>query len=138
MQCNRESQQLAALPVHPLPDLPELDGWQLLLSAGLKQVTLDLDAVSRLPHVEVVDTAVCLDGWAAGPLRRSGALLSGVLGRATRPFVAVSAGDLRAVLSGARLPVETLLANSLNGEPLPREHGGPAPHNGVGDCGDGR
>jgi len=128
MQHDPQPQPLVALPVHPLPELPGFDAWRLLVSDGAKRVALDLDAVSRLPHAEVVDAFACLEGWTAGPLRWRGVGLStllGVLGTASRPFVAVSAGDFRTVLPLVRAPAETLLADALNGEPLPREHGGP-------------
>jgi DMSO/TMAO reductase YedYZ molybdopterin-dependent catalytic subunit len=118
----------APLPAHPVPDLPGPQEWRLVLQNGDRSAALDLSAIDQLPHVEVVDTFACLEGWTAGPLRWRGVPLRTLLdsiGGTRRGWLAVSAPDFRSVMPLAELPDETLLADGLDGRPLPREHGGP-------------
>lgn len=123
-----EMPEHAALPVHPVPELPDLETWNLVLGDESHSVALDRAAVARLPHVELVDTFTCLEGWSTGPLRWRGVPLSAVLdafGGGDGAYLAVAAGDFRAVMARGDLPADTLLADALDGKPLPREHGGP-------------
>ena len=117
-----------SLPVHGIPNLPDPQDWQLVVHSGDRAVTLDIRAVERLPHAELMDTFTCLAGWTAGPLRWRGVRLSTLLkelGGARDGWIAVSAPDFCSVLPLAHLPAETLLADALDDRPLPREHGGP-------------
>lgn len=127
MQHIYEAEHLAALPVHPLPQLTDLDDWQLRISGAARSIALDLVAVKRLLQTCVVEPFTCLEGWTAGPLHWRGVLLATLLGllETHGAFVAVSAGDFCTVMALKSLPAETLLADSLNGKDLPREHGGP-------------
>lgn len=127
MRHGPNAQWLSSLPVHPLPELPDPGRWRVLIGSGAEIIPLDLDAIAALAHTELIDPFTCLEGWTAGPLHWRGVPLSTLLGLlVTRgPFVAVSAGDFCAVLSLESLPAETLLADSLDGRTLPREHGGP-------------
>jgi DMSO/TMAO reductase YedYZ molybdopterin-dependent catalytic subunit len=128
MQPIPEPPSPTSLPVHPVPELPNIETWQLVLQSGDRSLTLDPDAVAQLPHVELADTFTCLEGWTTGPLRWRGVPLSALLeslGGAARGWLAVSAPDFRSVIPLAELPAETLLADGLDGRPLPREHGGP-------------
>jgi DMSO/TMAO reductase YedYZ molybdopterin-dependent catalytic subunit len=99
-----------------------------VLHGGDRAVTLSVQTVKRLPHTDFVDTFTCLAGWTAGPLRWRGVRLSTLLkelGNVRGRWIAVSAPDLCSVLPLTNLPAETLLADALDGRPLPREHGGP-------------
>jgi DMSO/TMAO reductase YedYZ molybdopterin-dependent catalytic subunit len=111
-----------------VPELPDVDGWQLEIRNGKRLASFDAAALARLPHTDLDDTFTCLAGWTAGPLHWRGVRLSAVLdavGGARSGWAAVSAPDFRSVMPLDELPEETLLADSLDGRPLPREHGGP-------------
>jgi DMSO/TMAO reductase YedYZ molybdopterin-dependent catalytic subunit len=123
-----DSSNATPLPVHEMPAMPEAQEWELVLRNDDRVVRLDISALGRLPHVELVDTFTCLAGWTAGPLRWRGVRLSTLLDKlagADGGWLAVSAPDFRSVVALEHLPDETLLADSLDGRPLPQEHGGP-------------
>jgi len=119
----------AGLPLHPMPELPDAQSWVLTLADGSREVTLDRAALAALPHVDLVDSFTCLEGWTVGPLAWRGVLLGELLAElpsmAAGPYLAVSAPDTCAVLAVSDLPADCLLAERLNGAPLPSEHGGP-------------
>jgi DMSO/TMAO reductase YedYZ molybdopterin-dependent catalytic subunit len=129
MDPSSQTDSLSALPVHPLPDLPDVGGWSLTLQDGEISCTLDPAAVASLLHVDLEDSLTCLEGWTAGPLRWRGVPLDVLLEcigcEATASHLAVVAPDICAVLGFAGLPAGTILADSLDGAPLAREHGGP-------------
>jgi DMSO/TMAO reductase YedYZ molybdopterin-dependent catalytic subunit len=128
MQPTSDLPNARSFPVHDMPDLPDPRDWEIVIRNGDYAITLDSEAVARLPHTELVDTFTCLAGWTAGPLRWRGVRLSTALGKlaGTRSgYLAVSAPDFCSVLPLEDLPEEALLADSLDGHPLPPEHGGP-------------
>ncbi len=128
MQSTENAPNPAPLPVHAVPYLPPAEAWQLVLQNGAQTLTLDVGAVAALSHVDLVDTLTCLEGWSAGPLHWHGIPLSALLDAVGGPavgWIAVSAPDFRSVIPLDELPETAMLADALDGRPLPREHGGP-------------
>jgi DMSO/TMAO reductase YedYZ molybdopterin-dependent catalytic subunit len=126
---SNRAEVLPVLPVHPVPDLPDAAGWSLTLQDGEISCILDQPAVASLLHVDLEDTFTCLEGWSTEPLRWRGVPLDVLLEcigcEATASHVAFVAPDACAVLAFADLPANAILADRLDGAPLPREHGGP-------------
>jgi DMSO/TMAO reductase YedYZ molybdopterin-dependent catalytic subunit len=117
-----------SLPVHPTPVLPPSEGWTLTVRNGQRAFTLTAESAGDLPRTDLEDAFTCLAGWSTGPLRWQGVHLAALLekvGPLDGAWIAVSAPDFRSVLRLDELPAETLLADRLDGSPLPREHGGP-------------
>jgi DMSO/TMAO reductase YedYZ molybdopterin-dependent catalytic subunit len=114
------------LPRHRVPAAPparlHVDG---LVQQPLALTAADLEA---LPQHTMTDDFTCLEGWTVPGLVWEGVLLETLLTRAQpRPeaqWVQASAGEfaLPLPLTEAR---GALVALRLNGQPLPREHGGP-------------
>jgi DMSO/TMAO reductase YedYZ molybdopterin-dependent catalytic subunit len=129
MDPSSQPESLAALPLHPVPDLPNVRNWSLTLQDGAISCTLDQPAVASLLHVDLEDRFTCLEGWTTGPLRWRGVPLDVLLEcigcEATASHLAFVAPDVSAVLAFADLPAGAILADHLDGVPLPREHGGP-------------
>lgn len=120
--------RMSSLPVHPHP---EMDAAQYRLRVDGMVLHADMftvDDLLRLPRVTVDDDFTCLEGWSAGPLHWSGVRLATLL-ELVQPEAA--AGWVQAAYKDFSLPLPmataktALLALSLNGEPLPVEHGAP-------------
>ena len=134
-------------------EVPDLEAPQFRLAVGRKDIppaaTFTLEDLTRLPRTEsVVAFECCGNGgigmhglvgaarWGGVPLAP---LIQELLGPAAREVVFFGADHAEERLRGNRypgrfarsLPVadalspHVLLADSMNGEPLPREHGGP-------------
>ncbi len=128
MSVTREPSRKTSLPVHTVPELSDAANWQLVIENGDRSVALDPEALAGLPHRGLVDTFTCLAGWTAGPLHWRGvplATLLALVAGSMNGWIAVSAPDVRSVIPLAELPEDALLADTLDGRPLPREHGGP-------------
>ena len=112
-------------PVTPRSPSIEISG------VGLETAWLDAASLSRLPRHEIVADFHCVAGWSARDLRWEGVLLRDLL-EMHEP--APEATHLRAcgrdgfravlVLENA-LGDDVLIADRLDGDPLPIEHGGP-------------
>lgn len=128
MQPTSDASDATPLPVHAMPELPGPRDWGLVIRNGDDSITLDVTALARFPHTELVDTFTCLAGWTAGPLHWRGVRLSTVLDKlpgSRTGYIAVSAPDFCSVLPLEDLPEDALLADALDGRSLPPEHGGP-------------
>jgi DMSO/TMAO reductase YedYZ molybdopterin-dependent catalytic subunit len=117
------------LPIHPTPELPDQKSWAVTLADGAAEIALDADVFAALPHVDLVDDFTCLEGWSVESLAWRGVRLADLLAKlpsmASGPYLAASAPDTCAVIALSDLAAETILADGLNGAPLPRAHGGP-------------
>jgi DMSO/TMAO reductase YedYZ molybdopterin-dependent catalytic subunit len=120
---------LPSLPLHPTPTLPDAEDWTLVLSDGETELAMDRADVQALPHLDVVDSFTCLEGWSTAPIGWRGVPLVELFRRlpalALGPYLAVSAPDTSTIISVSDLPEDGLLADTLNGAPLPAAHGGP-------------
>lgn len=118
-----------ALPVHPVPDMADPVTWLLTVSDGVTELSFDRTAVAALPHVDLEDVFTCLEGWSTGALHWRGVRVFELLNRLpswdAKPYLAISAPDARAVIPLSEVSETSILADALNGAPLPREHGGP-------------
>jgi DMSO/TMAO reductase YedYZ molybdopterin-dependent catalytic subunit len=124
-----EKSPLSALPLHPTPALPDLDDWLLVLSDGETEIALNRADIRALAHTDVIDRFTCLEGWTTAPLGWRGVRLEELFRRlptlARGPYLAVSAPDTCSVISTSDLPIESILADTLDGNALPIAHGGP-------------
>lgn len=117
-----------ALPVHSAPDAVS----PTIRLCGLVEqpMTLGTSDLAQLPLVTIVDDFTCLEGWSVPALKWQGPLLATVV-RLARPRpdacnVTVAAADFATSLSLADVLNGTgLLALCLDGNPIPRAHGGP-------------
>ena len=122
--------------------------WQLHVESAAtqpRQLTLTMDDVKRLPHVEIVTELKCIEGW-SDPVHWGGARLvdfADKYGAATKSGGKVDAkgraDDLFKYVSletpdrgyyvgldiESALHSQTLLCYEMNGEPLAPEHGAP-------------
>lgn len=117
-----------ALPVHSAPDAvsPTIRLYGLVE----QPVTLGTSDLTQLPLVTIVDDFTCLEGWSVSALEWRGPLLATVVHLAQLHqdacYVTVAAADfatsfpLADVLNGTGL-----LALYLDGNPIPKAHGGP-------------
>ncbi|HZU06880.1 MAG TPA: molybdopterin-dependent oxidoreductase [Chloroflexota bacterium] len=116
----------SSLPLHrvpaAIPSQLRVDG---LVEQPLALTVADLEA---LPQRTVVDDFTCLEGWTVPGLVWEGvpleALLALVQPRPEAQWVQASAGEFTMPLPLAEAR-GALLALRLNGQPLPKEHGGP-------------
>ena len=116
---------LAGDPVTPQSPSIEVSG------VGIETAWLDAASLSRLPRREIVVDFHCVAGWSARDLRWEGVRLRDLY-EMVEP--ALEATHLRAcgrdgyravlVLEDA-LGDDVLIADRLDGDPLPSEHGGP-------------
>ena len=121
----RYGKNLLGDPVTPRSPSIEISG------AGIETAWLDAMSLSRLPRREIVADFHCVAGWSVRDLRWEGVLLRDLL-ETLEPALGIT--HLRAcgrdgyradlVLEDA-LEADVLIADRLDGEPLPIEHGGP-------------
>jgi DMSO/TMAO reductase YedYZ molybdopterin-dependent catalytic subunit len=123
---------MSGLRLFPVPaDLTPESGWRLVVDGLVERpLALGLRDLRALPASGLEDDFRCEEGWTAPAQRWRGVPLRAVLKRAgLRPdaaYLSISSGGFVAVLPLASVSDEDpLLALELNGEPLPREHGGP-------------
>lgn len=99
--------------------------------AGIETTRLDAASLSRLPRREIVADFHCVAGWTARDLRWEGVLLRDLLelhepARDATHLRACGRDGYRAVLVVEdALGDDVLIADRLDGAPLPIEHGGP-------------
>lgn len=121
-------QRLDALPKHPVEGRSSPVS---LVVNGLVRQALELaaSALADLPQTQVTDDFVCEEGWWVPDQAWSGVLVGDLLDHAGVAeggrWVEFAAEDFR-----FSIPIEEarrgIVALSLNGEPMPHEHGGPA------------
>ena len=110
-----------------------LDRWRLILEGEVeRRLVLDWAALQALPQVEVAADFHCVTGWSRMDLRWRGVALRELAARAglkdTAQFAICFAHDEYS----ANLPLhealkpDVLVAHTVDGAPLPVEHGGPA------------
>ena len=121
-------QRLFSLPVHPVPGR-ETERYALRVDGLVKApLVLELDDLLALPQVSLRDDFACLEGWVVPELDWRGVRLGTVLNLAGplpgTAWVQASFGEFSIPLSIERA-ADSLLALTLNGEPLPVEHGAP-------------
>ena len=121
--------------VSPPPTAPE--GMNIEVSGQLaRRVSLDLDELARLPHREVTADFHCVAGWSAVGLRWEGVLFRDFYRLVIEPALAENArvgylvfvglDDYRSIVTlEDALADDVLIADRLDGEPLPPEHGAP-------------
>ena len=122
--------QLAALPLHPIPEEVTARGEQAIELTGLVERPRRLLAgdLRSLPHAELTAEFGCEEGWKVAGVRWRGVRLADVLALASvlneARYVRVSSGSYAVVLplESAR---EAMLCDELEGAALGPEHGGP-------------
>jgi DMSO/TMAO reductase YedYZ molybdopterin-dependent catalytic subunit len=121
-------------PVLDLGQQPDVDRsqWQLEVGGKCTQpITLDWASLMALEQVEDTSDFHCVTGWSKLDVRWSGVMLGSVLALAEpsedASFVVCHSYDGYST----NLPLEealkddVLLVHTVDGQPLPREHGGP-------------
>ena len=121
--------------VSPPPRAPQ--GMSIEVSGQLtRRVSLDLDDLARLPRRDIVADFHCVAGWSAIGLRWQGVLFRDVYRLVIEPALAedarvgylvfVGLDDYRSIVTlEDALADDVLVADRLDGEPLPPEHGAP-------------
>ena len=121
--------------VSPPPRAPE--GMNIEVSGQLaRRVSLDMADLARLPRRELVADFHCVAGWSAVGLRWQGVLFRDVYRLVIEPALAedarvgylvfVGLDDYRSIVTlEDALADDVLIADRLDGEPLPPEHGAP-------------
>lgn len=122
--------------IHGPPKSLNVETWRLKISGNIgRPLTLSLDQIRKRPTLRQIITLSCIGnpvgGYALGNAEWQGFSLSGLLDEADPGFFAktlVFKGEDgyhdSIPLGRARHPA-ALLAHTMNGEPLPREHGFP-------------
>lgn len=116
---------------------PSLPDQPALTIGGLVEApfTLELSALEGLPRAEVTADFHCVTTWTRAGLRWGGWRLADVLntrvlprcrpGAGARYLGFVSLDGYRVCIDRRDIDAQTLLADQLDGEPLPLEHGAP-------------
>jgi len=126
-----ETRKWPVLHSGPVPNV-DLAAWRFRIWGEVERpVTLDWDALERLPRREVVCDIHCVTRWSRFGNRFTGVPVAELLGRAgpSREATHVLVHALPDYTTN--LPLEdldraaNLLATHHDGEPLPPEHGGP-------------
>lgn len=120
-------QRLESLPVHPHPE--PVAGYRLEVRGLVaRPMSLTAEDLAGMPQDEIFDEFACLEGWTVPGLRWRGVRMREVLERAgidaEASWVQASVGDFSLPLPVAQAR-ESLLALTLNGEPIPQAHGAP-------------
>ena len=119
------SNGVAPDPAAPRPPAIEISG------VGMESARLDAASLSGLPRHDIVADFHCVAGWSARALRWEGVLLRDAYemlepGPDTTHLRACGRDGFRAVLRlEDALGDDVLIADRLDGDPLPIEHGGP-------------
>lgn len=96
--------------------------------AVARPLMIELADLASLPMVDIRDDFVCREGWCVPQLHWRGPKLSDVLAAAGAEgegiWVEVASGEFATVLARDEAD-RAILAVSLGGTALPREHGGP-------------
>lgn len=117
------------LPVHGGGD-EQTERFHVLRVDGLVGRKLELTAadLERMPQQDLTDDFTCLEGWTVPGIRWRGVALETVLAAAEphgeARYVEASASDFRVTIRREDAG-RALLALRLNGDAVPREHGGP-------------
>lgn len=120
-------QRLESLPVHPYPE-PAGDYRLEVCGLVARPLSLMAEELAGMRQDEVFDEFACLEGWTVPGLRWRGVPMREVLERAGADR---DAGWVQASVGHFSLPLamadarESLLALTLNGEPIPQAHGAP-------------
>ena len=132
----------------PQLELPNTSGWRIYNVAGRmpsaagfrlrvdglvdRPLDLDLGGVLDLPHREQTNDFACVTGWTVDDVRWRGVGLAGLLEdvgvRAGATHVTFHSRDgvyTDSLALGDAMGPDTLLATGMDGDPLPRRHGGP-------------
>src|SRR5579875_1271218 len=124
-------EQRERLPVHPLPqEVRSHAAVPRLAIDGLvaEPRTLSPDALAALPRATLTEPFACEEGWMVPGLRWEGVRLGDVLALAApcpeARYVRVCSGEYAVPLALEEARA-ALLADRLNGAPLPLEHGAP-------------
>lgn len=114
--------------------VPDIDpeSWRLPIAGRVTSpVTLSIDDLRALQLETITDDFECVEGWVAPDLTWRGVRLKTLIDRvdpahdANYALVTAADGDYACSFPLDRLG-EALLAVDLDGEPIPRDHGGPA------------
>lgn len=118
---------LNALPQHPVASHVTAQAVLRALGGAQPREFAPAD-LAQFPHAAIQEDFVCEEGWEAprqawrGVL--AGALLDAAGIPAETPWVEFASGDFCFSLPAAQARA-ALIATELNGEAIPREHGGP-------------
>jgi len=132
---NAVGDRFGAFPVRSREEVPDVpaDLWVIHVD-GLVEVPLAIDRTEWASYERVTETADlhCVEGWSVDDVRWEGVAPSSVLDKAgVRPeakyavFYAHRGSYLSTVPLDLLREQATILADSLNGAPLPPKHGGP-------------
>jgi DMSO/TMAO reductase YedYZ molybdopterin-dependent catalytic subunit len=127
----RETKDFPVLDLGIRPTF-DADGWRLRVWGAVDhEFTLDADDFAALPHADVTADFHCVTRWSRLGLDWSGVPAREVLARVRpRPdAVAVMAHGMEGYMTNILLDdfddEDVLLADRLQGRPVPRDHGGP-------------
>lgn len=125
----------AEFPVRSVEEVPRVRPEQWVITVdGLvaKPVSIDFEAWKKLPRLEQTVDFHCVEGWSVGDVGWDGVRVSALLDLA-QPLAGASVVRFHAeggtyqddlTLEQARDPA-VVLADTVEGRPLPPEHGGP-------------
>jgi DMSO/TMAO reductase YedYZ molybdopterin-dependent catalytic subunit len=118
--------------VDPVPDVPP-DKWVVKIDGLVDQpLTIDRSAWTALQRMDETVDFHCVEGWTVDDVRWGGVAPSVLLDQAgVRPEAKYAIVHAYGGVYLSTLPLDlirhdkSMLADSLNGEPLPPKHGGP-------------
>jgi len=123
---------MTELKTHTVPEEVDPNDWTLSVTGAVSDpFQVDRDELLEFPLESVVDDFECIEGWIANDLAWRGIRVGSILDRAKpileADYVLVHAvdGDYACLFPRDRVD-NALLALTLDGQPLPVEHGGPA------------
>ncbi len=124
----RMSRRVAGLPVHPVP-AGVADGRSLVVHGLVSRARVFEPAeIATMPHREVEADFSCEEGWTVPAVRWHGVSLKSLIDLAQplaeARYVRVVAGPYQVALPLGGLD-GVLMCDGLDGQPLPRRHGGP-------------
>jgi len=126
--------QVTSWPVLDLGAQPTIptSRWSLQVDGAVEEpLTLSWDDFQKLPQVEDVSDFHCVTSWSLMDQRWKGVQFSTIaalvrpLPSATHVMTYAYDGYTTNLLIEEALKDDVLLVHSVNGQPLPREHGGP-------------
>ena len=129
------SNVFSSFPVNAVEDIPHktLDQWTVKVDGLVDNpLTLDASAWRALPRFEETVDFHCVEGWGVDNLKWGGVTPAALLKKAkVRPgaawvvFHAYTGEYTDTLPMDLALDSQTVLADTLDGKPLPGEHGGP-------------